>query len=303
VHKGAATTANDAAVVPKTAGDLLREGVRRLQAAQTPSASLAAELLLMHVARCDRARIYAHPEELITRERTDEFFDLVAQRAAGVPTQYLTGKQEFWGMEFEVTRDVLIPRPETEHVIEMAVARLGEVHKSRPLRVVDVGTGSGCMAVALAKELPNAKIIATDISGATLGVARKNAERLGFAGRIDFVECNLLDGIAADAAAFDAIVSNPPYVARRDEPTLQPEVRAHEPEVALFAGEDGMAVYPRLITQARERLAPRGLLVLELGCGLFEPVSKLLDAARGWTRVSATRDLAGIVRVISAVKC
>jgi len=282
-------------------GEALREGVRRLESAKVPGAPLAAELVLMHVLGRDRAWLYAHPEQPLSIEHASQFFALVAYRAAGTPTQHLTGKQEFWGIEFEVSPDVLIPRPETEHLIEVALARLGDSRRGAPLLAADVGTGSGCIAVALAKELPNAKISATDISSAALLVARRNAERHGVAGRITFLECNLLDA-APVQVPFDLILSNPPYVARKDSPSLATEVRDHEPALALFAGDDGLALYPSIISQGAERLRPGGLLVLELGLGLFEPVSDMLDALRGWTRVSATQDLAGIVRVISAIR-
>ena len=282
-------------------GEALREAIRRLEAAGVPSAPLAAELLLLHVLGRDRTWIYAHPEEAPAPEQLSAFFSLVASRISGTPTQYLTGKQEFWGLQFEVTPDVLIPRPETEHVIEVVLTRLGEARRNMPLRVADIGTGSGCIAVALATELPAAEICATDISAAALVVARHNAARHGVADRITFVESNLLDAVI-EPAQFDVIISNPPYIARAEAHTLPMDVRAHEPEVALFGGQDGLALYPSLVKQAGERLVPGGLLVLELGFGQFEAVSTLFDAAHGWTRVSAMQDLAGIVRVISAIK-
>jgi release factor glutamine methyltransferase len=204
-------------------------------------------------------------------------------------------------MDFEVTPDVLIPRPETEHLIEVAVARIGESRRNNPLRIADVGTGSGCIAVALAKEFPSANIFATDISSAALAVAKRNAARHNFTKRITFIECNLLEGIPQQPP-FDIIVSNPPYVARKDAASLPVDVREHEPEIALFAGEGGMGIYVPLIAQAAKYLTEGGLLVLELGDGLFEPVSELLEARRGWTRVSATQDLAGIPRVIATVR-
>jgi release factor glutamine methyltransferase len=281
--------------------DALREGAARLDAAGVASASFAAELLLMHTAGCDRARLYAHPENLLSPQQAAQFFVLIERRAAGEPTQHLTGKQEFWGLEFEVTPAVLIPRPETEHVIEVALARLGEARRNASIRVADIGAGSGCIAVALAKELPAAKIFATDISDTALEVAQRNAARHAVADCISFVECNLLDGVA-EHAKFDLIVSNPPYLGTRDRDSLSKEVYDHEPHAALFAGEDGLELYPALIAQAAARLAPGGLLVLEIGIGQFEAVSDLLDAARGWTRVSAMQDLAGIIRVISAVR-
>jgi release factor glutamine methyltransferase len=282
-------------------GETLREGVRRLEGASVPSAGLSAELLLMKVVGRDRAWLYAHPEQVLAASEISSYFELISARAAGTPTQYLTGKQEFWALDFEVTRDVLIPRPETEHVIEVTLARLGAARRNSPLLVADIGTGSGCIAVALAKELPSAKICATDISAAALEVAHRNATRHGVESRMIFVQSDLFADFA-EPAHFDVIISNPPYVARRDADSLQREVREHEPSIALFAGDDGLAVYSSLIAQSGERLAPGGLLVLELGAGQFEVVGDLLDPARGWTRVTANEDLAGIIRVISAVK-
>ncbi len=284
-----------------TVGAVLREGVQKLERANVPSAPLNAELLLMHALGRDRTFLYAHPESLVDSAQLEKFDSLIKKRAAGTPTQYLTGHQEFWGMDFEVTPDVLIPRPETEHLIEVAVARIGESRRNNPLRIADVGTGSGCIAVALAKEFPNANIFATDISSAALKIAKRNAVRHNFADRITFRECNLLEAIPQQPP-LNIIVSNPPYVARKDAATLPIDVREHEPELALFAGEDGMEIYPRLIAQAKTHLAQGGLLVLELGAGLFEPVSDLLEARSGWFRVSATEDLAGIPRVIASIK-
>ena len=181
----------------------LKEGMARLRAAQIPSHTLAAELLLMHALGRDRAWIYGHPEESLDSPTAEKFLALIARRAAGEPVQYLTGKQEFWGLEFEVTPAVLIPRPETEHVMEVALARLGErgikIHMDtgaprETLRVADVGTGSGCLAVALAWELPHAEVFATDISAPALEVARRNAARHRVADRIHFVQCDLLTG-------------------------------------------------------------------------------------------------------------
>jgi release factor glutamine methyltransferase len=284
-----------------TVGETLRAGVQKLENEGVPSAPLAAELLLMHVLGRDRTWLYAHSEEPIDSAHAELFAALTSKRAAGTPTQYLTGKQEFWGLEFEVTPDVLIPRPETEHVIEVALARTGQSRRGDQLKIADLGTGSGCLAVALAKELPQAKLFATDISPAALAVAARNAARHGVADRITFVECNLLEGVQHQSP-FDMIVSNPPYVGRNDAKSLPIDVREHEPEIALFAGEDGMSIYPALISQAARHLGDGGILVLELGYGLFEQVSELLEARRGWTRVSAAQDLAGIVRVVSAIR-
>lgn len=292
----------------------LKEGLNRLREGSVSSHTLAAELLLMHVLGRERAWLYAHPEEALEPAQAARYLELVARRISGEPTQYLSGRQEFWGLEFEVTPDVLIPRPETEHLIEVALARLGQQRSQEPLRLADVGTGSGCIAVALARELPEAKIFATDISSAALAVARRNAVRHGVSGRITFIECNLLGALvhesqgtgqaspvtSYDSRPFELIASNPPYVGRREANSLPREVRAHEPGEALFAGEDGGEIYAPLIAQAEKLLARGGILVLELGYDSLDHVDKLVEAACGWTRVSVTQDLAGIPRVLAA---
>ena len=284
---------------------VLREGIMRLRDGQVSSFTLAAELLLLHMLGRSRAWLYGHPEEILIETDVQRYFGLLARRIAGVPTQHLTGKQEFWGLEFEVTPDVLIPRPETEHVVEVALDRLAlrEVRAGRPnkndgagCRIADIGTGSGCIAIALAKELPATEIVATDISRAALDVARRNAIRHGVEKQLRFSEVNLL----GDAPShFDLIVSNPPYVGRREAETLAREVREHEPALALYGGDEGYELYGELIRQAAERLKPGGLLVLELGYNSLPAVEPLLDSSH-WTNVGVTNDLAGIPRVIAA---
>jgi release factor glutamine methyltransferase len=290
----------------------LREAIVRLESESVPSAALAAELLLLHVMQRDRTWIYAHPESLLSADQWQHYFALVARRGAGTPVQYLTGRQEFWGLEFEVTPDVLIPRPETEHVVEVALARMC-ARRSETLRVADVGTGSGCLAVALATELPRARIFATDVSAAALDVARRNAAKHGVASRIEFLECNLLDVFWGDAASavaapdhradlkFDLIVSNPPYVALADAASLPREVREHEPAAALFAGESGLDAYAPLVRQAEELLSLGGVLVLEFGYNAEEHVASLLSSAP-WRDVAIANDLAGAARVASAIR-
>jgi release factor glutamine methyltransferase len=283
----------------------LKQSLGQLREAHVPSFTLAAELLLLHVLGRDRTWLYAHPEEQLSRADAERFFSLIARRANGEPTQHLTRKQEFWGLEFEVTPDVLIPRPETEHVIEVALDRLAvrEIRAGRKptfagegLQIADIGTGSGCIAIALAKGLPGATIYATDISSAALAVARRNATRHTAAEQINFIECNLLD---IKAPQFDLIVSNPPYVGRREAATLMREVRDHEPEIALYGGEEGYELYADLITQSAAHLKTSGLLVLELGHNSLPAVQPLLDAP-AWTNVAVTNDLAGIPRVAAA---
>ncbi len=290
----------------------LRDAIAQLEREHIASAPLAAELLLMHTLERDRTWLYAHPEQELDAATRERYFSLIARRASGVPTQQLTGHQEFWGLDFEVTPDVLIPRPETEHVIEAALERLAIAagnaasRRDAALRIADVGTGSGCIAVALAHELPSARITATDISAAALEVARRNAARHGLSPRIDFIECNLLDAVFHQSPAtshqsppYDLIASNPPYIGRTEAATLAREVRQHEPDSALFAGETGTELYAPLIAQAAALLMPDGILVLELGHNSAEHVSRLLTAP-AWSDLSLTNDLAGIKRVASA---
>src|SRR2546422_2559764 len=225
---------------PLVVRTVLREAFAQLHATGVPSHTLEAELLLVHAMGRDRTWLYAHPEEAIANSEAERFFSLIAHRAAGEPTQHLTGKQEFWGLEFEVTPDVLIPRPETEHVIEVALDRLAlrELRAGRKqtltgegLQIADIGTGSGCIAIALAKELPAASIYATDISPAALAVACGNAARHKVADRVRFLEGDLLGDVPP---LLDLVVSNPPYIGRREAATLMREVRDHEPEIALY---------------------------------------------------------------------
>jgi release factor glutamine methyltransferase len=280
----------------------LRAAIARLEECDVPSAPLAAELLLMHVLQRDRTWLYAHPEFELGPEDAAAYAQLIERRSEGVPTQYLTGRQEFWGLEFEVAPGVLIPRPETEHVIEVALERLG-ARRAEPLRIADVGTGSGCIAISLAHELLRAEIVATDISAAALDYAQRNAARHRVSNRIQFLKANLLEAaVEAPSSAqncFDLIVSNPPYVGRNDAASLPREVREHEPAEALFAADGGLEIYPALIEQAARKLAPNGILVLELGYNGAQYVGCLLSAPH-WTDLRVTRDLAGIERVISA---
>ena len=279
----------------------LRAAIARLEECDVPSAPLAAELLLMHVLQRDRAWLYAHPESELSPNEAATYAQLIERRSEGVPTQYITGRQEFWGLEFEIGPGVLIPRPETEHVIEVGLERIGE-RRAEPLRIADVGTGSGCIAIALARELPGAEIVATDISAAALDYAQRNAARHSVSNRIQFLKADLLEAAIDPGHAeggFDLIVSNPPYVGRNDSANLPREVREHEPAEALFAGDDGLEIYPALIEQAAGKLAPNGILVLELGYNGAQYVGPLLSVPH-WSDLRVTRDLAGIERVVSA---
>ena len=263
-----------------------------------------AELLLMFTLGCDRAYLYAHPERVLTPEESTRFEAVLSERGRGMPAQYITGHQEFWGMDLIVTPAVLIPRPETEHVIE-AVVELAEMNRAggshplgtNPLRIVDVGTGSGCIALALAKELPHAEIQAVDLSEAALEIARANAARHQLESRIQFHQGNLLQ--VFDKNSFDFVVSNPPYVGDSEEDLVQLEVRKFEPRDAIFAGPTGVEVIARLIPQAQAALSKGGWLVMEISGTIAEEVMRLL---RDWNDVKARMDLQSIRRVVQARK-
>jgi release factor glutamine methyltransferase len=259
-----------------------------------------AELLLRFVLSCDRAYLFAHPERELTKDEESRYGAVLAERIRGVPAQYITGHQEFWGMDLVVTPAVLIPRPETEHLIETVL----ELRSSDPqlgasaaqLRIVDVGTGSGCIALALAKEFPTAEIHATDVSPAALDIARANAARLQLDDRVQFHQADLL---ASLTPPFDLIVSNPPYVSEAEEDQVQLEVRRFEPRSAVFAGPEGTEIIARLIPQAHEKLRPGGWLVFEMSGTIAGQVSQLL---KHWKHVQTTADLQSIPRVIRAQK-
>jgi release factor glutamine methyltransferase len=284
--------------------EALRSGLKTLLQQQVPSAQLAAELLLMHVLDRDRAYLHTHAEEDLPSETAERYFRLVSERATGKPTQYITGHQEFWGLDFEVTRDVLIPRPETEHLVEhvLDLARRQNLDETTRLRIVDVGTGSGCIALALASEFPRAFLFAADISRAALVVASSNAVRLDMPDRVKFLESDLLARFLDDdfLATFDFVVSNPPYVGHAEVRMVQREVREFEPRIAWGGLERGEEAYARLFPQALSVLKPGGYVVVEIGYNMRDRVLALLGAA--WQDVEVVPDLAGIPRVISARK-
>jgi len=267
-----------------------------------------AELLIIFTLGCDRAYLYAHPERELTPDELRRYDEALARRATGVPAQYITGHQEFWGLDLIVSPAVLIPRPETEHVVEavLELANVGDVDQSqrqrsgapaRHVRIVDVGTGSGAIALALAKEFPTAEIHATDISAQALEVARANAARHELSARIKFHLTDLLEALPREE--FDFVISNPPYVGQSEEDQVQLEVRKFEPRNAVFAGPTGLEVIERLIPQARDALRPGGWLVLEISGTIADGVPPLLA---GWTDVKVTNDLQGIARVARARK-
>lgn len=286
----------------------LNSAIERLAADRVPSPRMNAELLLMFTIDCDRAYLYGHPERELTAEELRRYQEALVRRAAGEPAQYITGHQEFWGMDLIVSPAVLIPRPETEHVVEAVIgivrdaasrddARQARAPAPSELRIADVGTGSGAIALALAREFPTGEIDATDISPEALEVARANAARHELSSRIRFRQIDLLT--AFPAATFDFVVSNPPYVGESEEDQVQLEVRKFEPRSAVFAGPTGLEVIGNLVPQARDALKPGGWLVFEISGTIAEGVRQLLS---NWERVNIRKDLQGIPRVAVAQK-
>ncbi len=252
----------------------------------------------MFALSCDRAYLFAHPERELTRDQESRYDAALAERSRGVPAQYITGHQEFWGMDLIVSPAVLIPRPETEHLIEtvLEIVKNDAGTPGSKLRVVDVGTGSGAIALALAKELPTAEIHATDLSSAALEVAHANAARLQLDDRIEFHQTDLLSGLTPP---FDFVVSNPPYVGESEEEQVQLEVRKFEPRSAVFSGPAGTEVIARLIPQADSLLHPGGWLLIEISGTIVEGVRQLLHA---WNDARFVNDLQSIPRVAVARK-
>jgi len=264
----------------------IRAGISREEA------TLDAEVLARHVLECDRATFLTRARDPLPTAFNRLFEALVQRRAAREPVAYIVGHREFWGLEFEVTRDVLIPRPETELIIEEALAEMPARDAVR--HIIDAGTGSGCLAIVLAIEFAPCTVIATDSSDAALQVAERNAARYDLSNRVSFRHVDLLDTIDGTA---DLIVSNPPYLRTDDAAGLQPEVAQYEPSSALYAGSDGLDVVRRLLIDARNRLAVDGRLIIEFG---FEQESGVRDAAAdaGWTVERIRRDLQGIPRIV-----
>jgi len=268
----------------------------QLRAAGIPpdEADLDARVLAERALGWDAARLLAHGDRKASPEFSDRYRGLTARRAARVPMAYIVGLQEFWNLEFEVSPAVLIPRPETELIVEIA---LEIVSASATCAIADVCTGSGCLAVAIAHERRSITVVATDLSDAALAIARRNAVRHRVDSRIRFARADVLEGIAG---RFDLIVANPPYVRDDDHPMLQPEVRDHEPPLALVAGPDGLDLIRRLAAQAPERLVDGGTLVFEIGFGQAEAVERLISESPRLRMIDVRRDLQGIPRTTIA---
>ena len=297
----------------------LAAAVDRLETAAVGSPRLNAEVLLMFVLGVNRAYLYAHPERELTCEEEARYDEVLAQRSTGMPSQYITGHQEFWGLDFVVSPAVLIPRPETEHLVETVL------ELARPIehpKIVDVGTGSGCVALALAHELQNAEVYAVDVSADALEIARANAARLQLGGRVTFAQCDVLMPIAnsnqaviaagglspsvetpvtAGFRGFDFVVSNPPYVGFGEADKVQKSVRDFEPRMAVFAGERGLDVIEPLVRQGYSALKPGGWLAMEIGYSMRDAVLGLFGPTM-WHDVRVVPDLQGIPRVVAARK-
>jgi release factor glutamine methyltransferase len=281
-----------------TIHELLTEVIPWLQAAGVDTPRLDAEVLLAHVLGKERGWVWAHPEVVPAAGDEERFRALLARRLGREPLAYLLGEWEFYGRPFFVTSDVLVPRPETELLVEAVVAWARE---QQAATLADIGAGSGAIAITLALELPDAHIIAVDLSPRALAVARRNAERHGAADRVTFLEGDLLEPVRdAGCAPLDVIVANLPYIAEEEYSVLMPEVRDHEPPLALRAAEGGLALIRRLISAAPTLLAGSGLLALEVGAGQADVVASLLTET-GWRQLRVIDDYGGIPRHVLAI--
>lgn len=278
---------------------LIVEAAQVLRRAGVAEARREAGSLLAHTIARNRTFLITHADELLAADEVNRFRELVRRRAAGEPLQYITGRQEFFGLDFEVTPDVLIPRPETELLIETALGLLREADQS-PL-ICDVGTGSGCIAITLLHEQAQARSVALDISRPALEVAARNAARHNVRERLSLIASDCFEALDASRARFPLIVSNPPYVTARAFEGLQREVREHEPRTALTGGADGLLIIRRIIEDAPRFLHPGGHLLLEIGFDQHEAVARLLDH-RVWQLLDIHKDLQGIPRIVAARK-
>jgi release factor glutamine methyltransferase len=279
-----------------TIHDILNESTKTLEAVDIPSARLDAEVLLSFCLGCDRLEFYKNPDMTISETKLYAFRNLITRRLQWEPVAYITGRKEFWTFVLEVNNSVLIPRPDTEVIVEETINICRKTDFSE-MRILDIGTGSGAIALALASEKTGAKIVATDISEASLNLAKKNAAALGLQAKIDFRQGNLfepVDGI------FDIIVSNPPYIAAEDYEKLPAGVKNYEPQAALLAGKSGLEFYEKLIYQAGGFLKINGWLLLEIGAKQEAGVRKIMEAAGFYDNIEMRRDYAGLPRVIKA---
>jgi len=276
---------------------ILLQTTRDLTACGSPSPRLDSEVLLMRLLKTDRLQLCMHPERNLTEGEAAGFARWVERRRRGEPVAYIVGEKEFWSLIFQVNRDVLIPRPETECLIEEVLERCGP--EAGDLRIIDIGTGSGAIGIALAKEMPAARVVATDISPGALEVARQNAIIHGVADRIEFLHGDLF---ASASGSFDLIVSNPPYIPDEDYPRLPAGIREFEPRQALIAGPDGTAFHREIIRGGAHRLKAGGWIFLEIGEGQKELVETLFRQEGFTDTIRFRKDYAGMDRVAAARK-
>ncbi len=278
--------------------NVLAEGAQRLGEAGIESARLDAEVLLGHALGVEKAQLYLHSHAELGAKEVERFSEYVRRRSEHEPVAYITGQKEFWSLDFVVTPQVLIPRPETERVVEIALELKKNFSAESPLTILDIGTGSGALAVCLAKEMPSARIWAVEVSPAALAVARKNCERHGVENRIHLLPGNLFEPVAGLGLLFDLIVSNPPYIRRGELSNLASDVRDWEPLQALDGGADGLDYYREIIIGAHGYLHPEGIIMLEIGGDIGESVAQLIARVGGYAAVSIHRDYGGKERVI-----
>jgi release factor glutamine methyltransferase len=281
-----------------TVREILNEAARSFEAAGIPSARLDAEVLLAFSLKRDRLEFLKNPEMQITKAQQTDFKKLVAKRLKWEPVAYITGRKEFWSFSLEVNKDVLIPRPDTEVIVEETL-NICRAQAFDELSILDIGTGSGAIALALAKELPQAKIVATDISPEALAVARKNARRLGLKKQIEFLQGDLFEPVNG---IFDIIVSNPPYIADQEYQELPTGVKDFEPREALWAGQTGLEFYEKLIYQSKNHLHENGWLLLEIGAKQEASVRKIMEDFGNYECIDIRNDYAGCARVIKGRK-
>jgi release factor glutamine methyltransferase len=285
-----------------TLNQAIRVAAEILAQAGVATARLDAEALLSHIIMKDRVWLITHRDDALEDDHQRGFADVVQRRTRREPLQHIIGNQEFWGLEFKVSPDVLIPRPETEFIIEAALAIVRD--RNTPVRIIDLCTGSGCIAVSLAKELTAARVIATDASEKALALARENTRGHGVSERIRFLPGDLFEPLEEldIRGQIDIIVSNPPYVRAGDLPMLQPEVRDYEPEMALIAGPEGTELAMKIIQRAPAYLKKNGALIMEMGMGQAEALTRMVEATGAYAKPAVLKDLAGIERVLVARK-
>lgn len=284
--------------IPLTIAEAIYQAAQKLSGAGIENARLDAEVLLSHILERDRAWLITHSNDSLGNERHKLFEEAIDRRSGREPLQYIIGKQEFWGLDFIVSPDVLIPRPETELLVEAAV----KIVKGNSARaaVVDLCTGSGCVAISLAREIEDARIFATDMSMQALVVARMNARTHGVSDHIRFMNGNLFQPLEELDLRdrVDVITANPPYIRSGDLPVLQAEVKDYEPEIALIAGPEGTEIQKRIIENASAFLKKQGALIMEMGLGQAETLTRMVKEAGAYNTTDILKDLAGIDRVI-----